>query len=72
VTVQWTDSQGNSGSIPVYALNAGNYLTWQLSPSLALGSAVADGTMVSAHLVFSAPGNSSWDIDDVLLDPYAK
>jgi hypothetical protein len=72
MTVQWTDSQGNPGSIPVYALIAGNYPTWQLSPSLTLGSAVADGTTVSAHPVFTVPGNSSSDIDDILLDPYAK
>lgn len=72
VQVLWTDAEGDSGSLPIDTLSAGDYADWTLTPSLALGSALADGQTVSAQLVFTASPTASWNIDDVLLDPYAK
>jgi hypothetical protein len=73
VQVLWTDAAGDSGSLPVETLNGGDYTSWTLTPSLALGSALAEGMTVTAQLQFSAsPSSSPWNIDDVLLDPYAK
>jgi hypothetical protein len=72
VRVQWTDAQGNSGSTPAYALHGKNYSAWQLSPVFALMAGLPDGQTLSAQLVFSASRGSEWQIDDVLLDPYAK
>ncbi len=72
VQVVWTDADGNTGSLPVDTLSAGDYSSWALTPSLKLGSELADGQTVSAQLVFTASPDSSWNVDDVLLDPYAK
>jgi hypothetical protein len=72
VQVLWADAEGDSGSLPIETLSGGDYPDWTLTPSLALGSALADGQTVSAQLVFTASPTSSWNIDDVLLDPYAK
>jgi hypothetical protein len=58
--------------MPVDTLNGSDYNAWGLTPSLALGSALADGQTVSAQLMFTASPGTSWNIDDVLLDPYAK
>ncbi|MDQ6834756.1 MAG: hypothetical protein M3016_01065 [Actinomycetota bacterium] len=70
--VRWTDSSGHSGMVPINFLRSGDYTSWQLTPSYALGSALANGNTVSAQLVFYATPGASWNIDDVLLDPYAK
>ncbi|MEA2210789.1 MAG: hypothetical protein QOF83_737 [Solirubrobacteraceae bacterium] len=72
VRVDWTDAQGNTGSTPAYALHRKDYASWQLSPVFALMAGLPDGNTLSAQLVFSASRGSAWQIDDVLLDPYAK
>jgi hypothetical protein len=72
VAVRWTLSNGASGQIRVKTLSASSYDSWQLTPTLPLGSVLSAGQTVSAQLVFTAGGRSSWNIDDVLLDPYAK
>lgn len=72
VSEQWVDAEGNSGSTPIDTLNRTDYGSWTLTPSLPLGSALAEGQTVSAQLVFTASRHSSWEIDDILLDPYAK
>jgi hypothetical protein len=72
VAVRWTDSQGNSGQALVSFLSASRYSSWTLTPSLGLGSALASGATVSAQIVFYATPGASWNVDDVLLDPYAK
>jgi hypothetical protein len=72
VRVDWTDTQGNTGSTPAYALRSKDYTSWRLSPTFALMAGLPDGNTLSAQLVFSASRGSAWQIDDVLLDPYAK
>jgi hypothetical protein len=72
VRVNWTDAQGNTGSTPAYYLHNRDYSAWELSPTFALETGLADGNTLSARLVFSVSRGSSWQIDDVLLDPYAK
>jgi hypothetical protein len=72
VAVRWTASDGESGKVPVKSLSAGSYDSWRLTPALPLGSVLSDGQTVSVQLVFTAGTGSDWNIDDVLLDPYAK
>ncbi len=72
VAVRWTLSTGESGQVPVQALSARDYSSWKLTPTLPLGSALSAGQTASVQLVFTAGEGSAWNIDDVLLDPYAK
>jgi hypothetical protein len=72
VAVRWTLSDGESGKVPVRTLSANSYNSWKLSPALPLGSVLSAGQTVSVQLVFTAGTGSAWNIDDVLLDPYAK
>ncbi|MGH2869575.1 MAG: hypothetical protein ACRDNK_18670 [Solirubrobacteraceae bacterium] len=72
VAVRWTLSNGDSGQVPVRTLSAGSYDSWKLSPALPLGSALDAGQTVTVQFVFTAGTGSAWNIDDVLLDPYAK
>jgi hypothetical protein len=53
-------------------LSAGDYSSWQPTPSLALGSLLPSGMTVSAQFVFTADQGSAWNIDDVYVDPYAR
>jgi hypothetical protein len=70
VSLQWTDAQGDTRTLPLVKLAPKSYDSWQLTPSLAIGPELLSGMTVSAELVFSSKG--SWNVDDVLLDPYAK
>lgn len=73
VSAQWADSSGDSGTVRVATLQPDGYVHWAPSPVLPLGSQVPAGMTVTVQLVFSVPGwGSAWNIDDVLLDPYAK
>jgi hypothetical protein len=72
VSARWTLSNGESGQSRVTTLPASSYASWQLSPALPLGSVLSAGQTVSVQLVFTAGKGSAWNIDDVLLDPYAK
>lgn len=72
VDVRWTLPDGTSGQIPVTTLSAGAYSSWLLTPVLPLGSVLSPGQTVTVQLVFTAGKGSAWQIDDVLLDPYAK
>jgi hypothetical protein len=72
VLAKFTLANGYSGTIPVTALNSGDYSSWQVSPSLPLGSVLQPGQTVTVQFVFAAGSGSAWEIDDVLLDPYAK
>jgi hypothetical protein len=58
--------------IPAASLNSGDYSSWQATPSLPLGSVLAPGQTVTVQFVFAAGSGSAWELDDVLLDPYAK
>jgi hypothetical protein len=60
------------GYTPLGTLNAGDYSSWQPTPSLALGSLLPPGMTVSAQFVFTADQGSAWNIDDVYVDPYAR
>jgi hypothetical protein len=46
--------------------------SWQLTAPLNLGSALNNGQTVNAQLVFTASAGSTWQIDDVYIDPYAR
>lgn len=72
VAARWTLSDGESGQSDIKTLSAKSYDSWKLSPALPLGSALAAGQTVSVQFVFTAGTGSAWNIDDVLLDPYAK
>jgi hypothetical protein len=72
VWVQWTDAQGNSGHVPVTALDGSSYGSWSPSPVLVAGSGLADGATVNAQLVFNAKPGDAWNVDDVYVDPYAR
>jgi hypothetical protein len=72
VAAHWTLSNGDSGQSDIKTLSAKSYNSWKLSPALPLGSALASGQTVSVQFVFTAGTGSAWNIDDVLLDPYAK
>jgi hypothetical protein len=72
VSARYTLSTGQSGQIPIHWLSASNYSSWALTPGLPLGSALNAGQTATVQFVFSAGWGSAWNIDDVLLDPYAK
>ncbi len=71
VVAKFTLANGYSGTVPVTSLNSGDYSSWQITPSLPLGSVLQPGQTVTVQFVFST-GSAPWEIDDVLLDPYAK
>jgi hypothetical protein len=71
VGVRWS-SGWMGGYMPLGTLNAGDYSSWQPTPSLALGSLLPSGMTVSAQFVFTADQGSAWNIDDVYVDPYAR
>jgi hypothetical protein len=72
VQARYTTSTGFSGTQWVTGLSTGQYSSWAPTPSVALGSQVPVGMTVNVQLVFTASNASSWNIDDVLVDPYAK
>ena len=72
VWVQWRDAQGNSGQVPVTALDGSSYGSWSPSSTLVAGSDLADGATVNAQLVFNAKPGDAWNVDDVYVDPYAR
>jgi hypothetical protein len=72
VSARYTLSTGQSGTVPITTLSASGYSAWSLTPSLPLGSSLATGQTATVQFVFSAGSGSAWNIDDVLLDPYAK
>lgn len=72
ISAQWSLSNGMSGQVPVTSLSNGNYSSWQLTPSLTLGSVLRDGFVVTVRLVFTAGNSSQWSLDDIYVDPYAK
>jgi hypothetical protein len=72
VQARYTTSTGYSGTQWVTGLSAGQYSEWAPTPSVALGSQVPAGMTVNVQFVFIASNPSSWNIDDVLVDPYAK
>lgn len=72
VLAKFTLANGYSGSIPVTSLNSGDYSSWSATPSLPLGSVLQPGQTVTVQFVFAAGSGSAWELDDVLLDPYAK
>jgi hypothetical protein len=72
VSVRRTLSTGESRQTDVRTLSASSYDSWKLSSVLPLGSVLSDGQTVTVQFVFTAGTGSAWNIDDVLLDPYAK
>jgi hypothetical protein len=72
VSARFTLSTGQSGQIPISSLSASNYGSWAPTSPLPLGSALNAGQTATVQFVFSAGWGSAWNIDDVLLDPYAK
>jgi len=72
VSARYSLSTGQSGQIPISSLYSGDYASWQMTPVLPLGSALNAGQTATVQLVFSAGWGGAWNIDDVLLDPYAK
>jgi hypothetical protein len=72
VAARWTLATGQSGTTTVTQLDRRDYSSWQATPSLPLGSVLPPGQTVSVRLVFSTGPGPGWNIDDVLLDPYAK
>jgi hypothetical protein len=72
VSARYTLSTGQSGQIQISSLSPYNYTSWAPTPALPLGSALNAGQTATVQFVFSAGWNGGWNIDDVLLDPYAK
>lgn len=72
VSARWTMADGTSRQRRVTTLPADSYNSWRLTPALPLGSVLDTGQTVTVQLVFSAGQDAGWNIDDVLLDPYAK
>ena len=73
VTALFADTEGNTGELPVNSLSSANYSSWQLTPVLPLGSVVPPGDTVNVRLVFSvASSGSTWNLDDLYVDPYSR
>ena len=73
VTVLWSDSYGNSGSVSATNLFGGGYASWQPTSSLPLGSVLGPGNTVNIRFVFSADSNGgAWNVDDIFVDPYSR
>jgi hypothetical protein len=72
VTALWTDSNGNTHEFMLGRLSDSQFQSWEPTPSIALGSYLPDGMSVNVQLEFSSGANSTWQIDDVYVDPYAK
>jgi hypothetical protein len=72
VGVNWWTGWGG-GYMPLGTLNGSDFSSWQPTASLALGSLLPSWmTSVNAQFVFTADSGSSWNIDDVYVDPYAR
>jgi hypothetical protein len=71
VSAIWTLSNGMSGQTGITRLSSG-YTSWEPTPSYPLGSRLPVGQTATVQFVFSAGWGGAWNIDDVLLDPYAK
>jgi hypothetical protein len=63
---------GWTGSVPLADLADGSMDAWApTAPIFAPpGQSLQSGVTVQAALRFSVPGNSSWQIDDIVVDPY--
>ena len=84
VSLDYTTSDGNQGTVPVGDLDSESYRTWSLGPSLPLWEALPlqDGEIAQVRLVFSygfnpdgtpQPGlKNLWRIDEVYVDPYRR
>jgi hypothetical protein len=72
VSAIYTLSGGQSGQAWLGRLYSGDYSSWVATPALPLGSLLPTGQTATVQFVFSAGWGSAWNIDDVLLDPYAK
>ena len=72
VSAIWTLSSGMSGKTGITHLYSGAYTSWEPTPSFPLGSQLPVGQTATVQFVFSAGPGAAWNIDDVLLDPYAK
>jgi hypothetical protein len=72
VSAIYTLSNGQSGQTGITRLYSGAYTSWEPTPSLPLGSQLPVGQTATVQFVFSAGSGAAWNIDDVLLDPYAK
>lgn len=68
----WTDANGNTHAFRLGRLSDSQFQSWEPTPSIALGSYLPDGMSVNVQLEFSSGANSTWQIDDVYVDPYAK
>jgi hypothetical protein len=72
VSAIYTLSNGQSSHAWLGRLYSGDYTLWEPTPALPLGSLLPTGQTATVQFVFSAGWGSAWNIDDVLLDPYAK
>jgi hypothetical protein len=72
VSALWTDSNGYTHTFSLGHLYDSQFQSWEPTPSIALGSYLPDGMSVNVQLEFSSGANSTWQIDDVYVDPYAK
>ncbi|HEY2006024.1 MAG TPA: hypothetical protein VGG87_06215, partial [Solirubrobacteraceae bacterium] len=62
VYAKFTLANGYSGMIPAASLSSGNYSSWQVTPSLPLGSVLQPGQTVTVQFVFAAGSGSAWEI----------
>lgn len=73
VSLQFTDNvNGFHSRIPLAWLFSRTFSSWQPTSQLLLGAMLPNGRSLTARLVFDAGSNSTWNIDDVYVDPYAK
>jgi hypothetical protein len=73
-SILWTAPGGMSGTLPEPGLSDSNYSSWAATPSLALGSLLMPGVVMTNRFEFTVPANAngSWTIDDAYVDPYAR
>jgi hypothetical protein len=71
-SVVYSGVNGNSATPPAPVALSTTNGSWQLTAPLNLGSALNNGQTVNAQLVFTASAGSTWQIDDVYIDPYAR
>lgn len=75
VAMRFADASGQARDVPLGALPALGYGTWQATPWLPLGITLLlwqpHGTL-DVRLVFTPAGSSAWSIDDVYVDPYSR
>jgi hypothetical protein len=72
VAVLYSGVNGNSSTPPAPVVLNSTMGSWQLSAPLNLGAMLNNGQSVNAQLVFTASPGSTWQIDDVYIDPYAR